>query len=143
LLAASLATIFAGIDSPGAFWSLPKPGAPPLANLSAIAIAPSDGSPVRTLWAGMPSHASAMSFWSDGAGGWIAVGIELFQEAYRSVVWSIDAHGNSRRLACSPADDLDAVAPLRPAITTDAVYLFADRIQDDGSHSAEIDRIAR
>jgi hypothetical protein len=128
---------FAGMDEKGVFWRIPRPGATPTDVLYSVVIVPADGGPVRTFWNGSPTHSTPDLIASDGMGAWIAVVGQAFVEGFGSSVWSIDARGTGRRLACSPPgvnalSDAIAIAP-------DAVFTLALR----DVARLEIDRIPR
>jgi len=129
--------VFAGIDETGVFWRIPRPGAAPADVLYRVVIVPADEGPVRTFWDGSPTHSIPDLIASDGSGGWIAVVGQLFAEGSGSSVWTIDARGAGRRLACAPLgvsalDDALAIAP--DGVFTMALHDFT---------TLEIDRIPR
>ena len=134
---------FTGIDATGVLWTVLRPGGRQ-SGLTSIAFSPADGSPARILWAGVPARSSIDRLWPDGAGGWIGVGSELFDQGFRSIIWSIDARGNGRRLSCAPDANLILSFSSRPAITSDAVYFFAWRTANAiGDSTLTIERVAR
>jgi hypothetical protein len=128
---------FVGLDGGGVFWSIPRPGAAEADNLSSVLYVPADGGPVRTFWSGSPTHSSVTRITADGGGGWIASVDQLFVEGFADSMWAIDAHGQGRRLACSPLNAF--VIDDAPAIAPDAVFVPVLR----DSTTEEVDRIPR
>ena len=82
---------FAGIDAAGVYWTVPKPGALEENDEWIVALAPVDGSPARIFWQGLPAHSGVRDMWPDGAGGWVVVASQLFD----------DQHGFMRRSGSS------------------------------------------
>jgi hypothetical protein len=130
---------FAGIDPAGVYWTVPRAGARPEDDTWSVSLAPADGGPLRPFWDGTPAHSAVFKLWPDGNGGWVAIAGQLFDDLRQHItVWTIDANGQGRRLACSPTDGTSMPnIQDAPAIAPDAIYL-----EDSGS-KFQIVRIAR
>jgi hypothetical protein len=116
---------FVAADARGVYWTVPmRPEVEPSEH-EELVISPVDGGAVRPVWSTIPPFSYVVDAWPDGAGGLVLVGAQRFrdEDAYRTTVWSIDANGNARRLACSPADPY--IDDRRPAIAPDAFYFVA------------------
>ena len=95
---------FVAVDARGVYWSArTRRGADALAE--ELVISPVDGGAVRPVWSTMPASSYVVQGWPDGAGGLVLVGAERFRDEHhdRTTVWSIDANGNTRLLACGAA----------------------------------------
>jgi hypothetical protein len=128
---ASLATI----DKSGAYWSVF-----PTANDDfELILSPADGSPARPFW---KSHdADVGKMWSDGNGGWVAYGLQTFDDLVaHAVIWMVDAQGTATRLGCSPGDGMASWVRVPGAVAPDAIYVITLNLL---AATWEIDRIAR
>ncbi len=115
----------AGLDPAGVYWTVPRAGASAEDDEWSVALAPTDGSPMRTFWQGTPAHSGVMGMWPTGDGAWILGAIQLFDDQrFHLVVWMLAPDGTSQRLACSPAEDFPVIQ-VKPAVTPDAVYVVA------------------
>lgn len=132
--AGNTTTSLAGIDRSGAYWSF----------LSAndgfeVIRSPSDGGPAQLFWQSPTTEVSTM--WPDGDGGWIAYGLEVFDDHVdHAVLWNLDAQGNARRLGCSPGPGHSFWIQVPGAVAPDAIYLITS---DLDANTWEIDRIPR
>ena len=127
----------AGLDSQGAYWSIPGVGYVP----ASVVLSPADGGPARVLWAAQPFASGVSKATADGAGGWILVGNQIFDDQIdHMTVRSLDATGASTLLGCSPGSLSNSFVERPFAIAPDAVYVVATNI---ATKTTEIDRIAR
>jgi hypothetical protein len=127
----------AGLDSQGAYWSLPGIGNAP----ASVVLSPADGSPARVIWSAQPAASGVRMVMADGAGGWILVGNQIFDDQIdHTTVRSLDAQGASTLLGCSPASLYDSFVSQPFAVAPDAVYVVAMNLS---TATTEIDRIAR
>jgi hypothetical protein len=126
----------AGIDESGAYWSV----LPPLtSNDSEVVHSPADGTPVLPFLT--LSNALVSKMWSDGSGGWVAFGLETFDDkVVHAVIWTVDAQGTATRLGCSPGNALDSWIQVPVAVAPDAIFAITNGL---GAGTWEIDRIAR
>jgi hypothetical protein len=126
---------YRGIASDGIFWEVDRPGEALGRNLRTLLLVPADGSPVRTIWNGIPAHSTNDAVWPDGQGGWIAATSHSFEDGHAAAMWAIDGQGNGRRLACVPGwtwlTTGGSLHTVTPAITADAVFAVA--AAEDGS----------
>ena len=87
--------------------------------------APVDGGPNRAFWANMPANYGPERLWSDGNGGYLVAGIELFDDGlYHESLFFINAEGNATRTACDPSRESSDWIDARPAFTDDAAYVY-------------------
>lgn len=116
---------FVGVDAGGVYWSVPKPTKVDPGEADQLVISPADGGAVRPVWSQIPAFSAVSQAWPDGAGGLVLVGSQYFKDENfgRTTVWSLDANGAARRLACSVDDTYVTNQP--PAITPDAFYFVA------------------
>jgi len=127
----------AGLDSQGAYWSIPGLGYDP----SSVVLSPADGGPARVLWPAQPFACLVSKATADGAGGWILVGNQIFDDQIdHMTVRSLDAAGASALLGCSPGSLSNSFVEQPFAIAPDAVYVVAMNLSTE---TTEIDRIAR
>jgi hypothetical protein len=115
---------FLGVDARGVYWSVtmqPTAVPPP----REVVVSPADGGAPRPVWSGVPLFSSPVRAWPDGAGGLVVVGSQRFRDetGSRVTIWSIDANGGARRLACAPVGEY--VDDQTPAIGPDAFYFLA------------------
>jgi hypothetical protein len=126
-----------GLDSQGAYWSIPGIGY----ESGSIVLSPGDGGPARVLWSAQPFASGVIKAAADGAGGWILVGTQIFDDQIdRMTVRSLDAQGTSTLLGCSPGSSSDSFVTQPFAVAPDAVYVVAGNLS---TKTTEIDRIAR
>jgi hypothetical protein len=125
----------AGIDGLGAYWSVFS-----LSNNDFEVIrSPADGSPAQPFW--KSSIASVSRMWSDGNGGWVAFGLEVFDDGVdHAVIQTIDAQGTATRLGCSPGRGLASWIENPVAIAPDGIYAITTNLD---ATTWEIDRIGR
>lgn len=132
---------FAGADGQGLYFTQTTSN-PDQAYLS---LSPSDGGTAQIFWPSVPPDAAPLNVWSDGQGGWVVAGAQVFDDSHPHLaVWLVDAGGNGRLAACdaSADDSADAFfATLAPAIAPDAIYLITEYL--NGNDSWEIDKIGR
>jgi hypothetical protein len=128
-------TSLVGIDKSGAYWSVFSLGHEDFE----VIRSPADGSPAQPFW--KPSTADVLRMWSDGNGGWVAYGLEIFDDQVdHAVVWTIDAQGTATRLGCSPGAGSSSWIQVPGAVAPDAIYLITANLEAD---TLQIDRIAR
>jgi hypothetical protein len=126
-----------GLDSQGAYWSVPAGGY----DSASVVLSPADGGPARVLWAAQPFASGVTQATADGAGGWILVGNQIFDDQIdHMTVRSLDAAGASTLLGCSPGSLSTSFVDRPGAVAPDAVYLVARNLS---TKTTEIDRIAR
>jgi hypothetical protein len=117
---------FLGVDARGVYWAVPKD---PKIDFGArkVVVSPADGSAVQPVWSELPPFSSVIRAWPDGDGGLVLIGSQLFsgEEHQRTTVWSIEADGNARRLACATPGFHPYVDDNPPAISPDALYFMA------------------
>jgi len=93
------------------------------------------------LWAAQPFASVITQATADGAGGWILIGNQIFDDQIdHMTVRSLDAAGASTLLGCSPGSLSNSFVEGPGAIAPDAVYLVARNLS---TKTTEIDRIAR
>lgn len=127
----------AGLDSQGAYWSLPAVGN----GTASVVLSPADGGPARVIWSAPAAASDVRTVMADGAGGWILVGNQIFDDQIdHTTVRSVDAQGASTLLGCSPASINESSVEPPIAVAPDAVYLVAINLS---TNTSEIDRIAR
>jgi len=117
---------FVAVDARGVYWSVrTRPNGEPLAE--EVVISPVDGGAIRPIWSTMPAFSYVLQGWPDGAGGLVLVGAQRFRDEnnYRTTVWSVDATGNARLLACGAAGSYPYIDDTPPAIAPDAFYFVA------------------
>ncbi len=111
-----------GLDIQGAYWAIPGLGNDP----GSVVLSPADGGPVRVLWAAQPFSSGAREISADGAGGWILVGDQIFDDQIdHMTVRALDAAGASTLLGCSPGSIDNSFVELPFAVAPDAVYVVA------------------
>ena len=115
---------FVGVDARGVYWAVKDRDVHPAVG-DQLVISPADGGAVRPVWSQIPAYSYLSHAWPDGAGGLVLVGGQFFRgETFgRTTVWSLDANGAARRLACSPEDTF--ITDRLPAIAPDAFYFVA------------------
>jgi hypothetical protein len=132
---------FAGVDGQGIYFTQVTSN-PDQAYLS---LSPADGGTAQLFWPAVPADAAPTQVWSDGQGGWVVTGVQVFDDHHPHLaVWLVDAGGNGHLAACdaSADDSADAFfANLAPAVGPDAVYLVTEYLSGDDSW--EIDQIDR
>ena len=117
---------FVAVDARGVYWSVrTRRTVEPLAE--ELVISPVDGGAIRPIWSTMPASSYVLQGWPDGAGGLVLVGAQRFRDEnnHRTTVWSIDANGNARLLACGAAGSYPYIDDTPPAIAPDAFYFVA------------------
>ena len=126
-----------GLDSQGAYWSLPEVGN----GTASVVLSPGDGGPARVIWSAQAAESDVRTVVADGAGGWILIGNQLFDDQIDHVaVRSVDAQGASTLLGCSPASINESAVEPPIAVAPDAVYLVSINF---ATNTSEIDRIPR
>ncbi len=126
-----------GLDSQGAYWSIPA-----LGNQSgSVVLSPADGGAAQALWSTQPFASDVSQVRPDGAGGWIVIGNQIFDDQVdHMTVRSLNAQGASTLLGCSPGSLNESFVEQPPAVAPDAVYLVSMNLS---AKTTEIDRIAR
>ena len=127
-----------GVDSLGAYWSIPGAGPGP----SALVLSPADGAPATALWPSFPfATANVDKVWSNPEGGWVVSAWQEFDDGRpHTTLTLIDAQGTATRLGCSPGESQSALIRNPVAVAPDAVYAVAMNLD---ASTWEIDRIAR
>jgi hypothetical protein len=93
------------------------------------------------IWSAPAAASNVQTVMADGAGGWILVGSQIFDDQIdHMTVRSVDAQGASTLLGCSPASINDSFVQPPFAVAPDAVYVVAFNLS---TNTSEIDRIAR
>jgi hypothetical protein len=121
---------FMGVDALGVYY-LETTGDPDQARMTR---SPPDGGPAQPFWPDIPRGATPINLWSDGQGGWIAVGGQIFDDGQTHLaVWLIDASGSGRLAACEASADDSAKGffpTTAPAVTPNAIYLTTQYTSD-------------
>jgi hypothetical protein len=114
-----------GVDGSGVYWQQLRAGVPSSDDAWDILLSPADGSPAMEFWQGLADHTAPDRILSDGAGGWIVIADQMFDDQqFHTTVWSLAADRHTaKRLACSPDLSVRASITVAPAVAPDAVYL--------------------
>jgi hypothetical protein len=127
MLVAQGAGSLTGVDGTGAYWHQLRAGVPSSDDAWDILLSPVDGSAAMAFWQGLPDHTSPERILPDGAGGWIVVADQMFDDQqFHTTVWTLAAdRRTAKRLACSPDLSVQDSVTVAPAVAPDAVYLVA------------------
>jgi len=116
---------------------------------SVMHLAPADGGSVQPFWPGIPRQYLPTKLRSDGNGGHLVAGDELFDDGvFHKSLFVVDSQGNRTRVACdanreAAVDSLEA----RPAFADDAIYVYnVDRsgvLDADASTPPEMSQIIK
>jgi hypothetical protein len=120
---------FAGVDASGAYFSRTTPSAKIPVEKYELVRAPADGGALETILT-PPDHIMPDRIWPDGQGGFMMTSLGTFDDGkLHEGVWFVSATGESRLAACDPMEGHDtAYIVARPAFTSDAVYLVAQKV---------------
>ncbi|HET6147384.1 MAG TPA: hypothetical protein VFH68_07600 [Polyangia bacterium] len=129
-----------GADEAGVYWTRLHPGTIDAQAVGEIMLSPADGGPARSVWSTPTAYADPISITRTKDGGWVVLVLQKMDDLQdHTTVWTIDASGAARQIACSPAG---ASAPLiaPPAEAPDA---FSFAVHDYSTGKRPIIRIAR